>query len=267
MGPDVPAPLLRISPCVEDAWIGRRRPPPTLTRARRIAREVGLRHVYTGNVHDPEGQTTFCPGCGEARGGARLERGAARTGSGRAGPARAAGSGSRGASRARAAKPVGGRGQDVRWCVQPSPPPGAGSARPQATRPGQVLSMQAQVFTSPFGIGTGAQDGVAVVLFRAGGRRCLDPCLHVGLAVVADLPLRLALADPLAQVLAGRAAAGGAEREGQSEGQREGEAALHEAAEDRPNPPWGQARPGPRPISPSRPRPAPRWRSRAGRCR
>ncbi|MCM2318618.1 MAG: hypothetical protein NDI93_04720 [Pseudomonas sp.] len=26
----------------------------------------GLNHVYTGNVHDAEGGTTFCPGCGEA---------------------------------------------------------------------------------------------------------------------------------------------------------------------------------------------------------
>jgi pyruvate formate lyase activating enzyme len=41
-----------------------RTPPETLTRARAIAREVGLRHVYTGNVHDPAGQSTFCPACG-----------------------------------------------------------------------------------------------------------------------------------------------------------------------------------------------------------
>src|SRR5207249_3838741 len=38
-------------------------PPATLTRARRIALANGLRHVYTGNVHDTEGGTTFCPGC------------------------------------------------------------------------------------------------------------------------------------------------------------------------------------------------------------
>jgi pyruvate formate lyase activating enzyme len=38
-------------------------PPETLRRARRIAREHGLRYVYTGNVHDPDGQTTTCPGC------------------------------------------------------------------------------------------------------------------------------------------------------------------------------------------------------------
>jgi pyruvate formate lyase activating enzyme len=41
-------------------------PPATLRRARRIALEHGLRHVYTGNVHDPAGQTTYCPGCGAA---------------------------------------------------------------------------------------------------------------------------------------------------------------------------------------------------------
>jgi pyruvate formate lyase activating enzyme len=40
-------------------------PPATLRRARRIALDQGLRHVYTGNVHDPDGQTTYCAGCGE----------------------------------------------------------------------------------------------------------------------------------------------------------------------------------------------------------
>jgi pyruvate formate lyase activating enzyme len=38
-------------------------PPATLTRARQIALGNGLRHVYTGNVHDPDGGTTRCPGC------------------------------------------------------------------------------------------------------------------------------------------------------------------------------------------------------------
>jgi pyruvate formate lyase activating enzyme len=41
-------------------------PPATLTRARAIAREIGLRYIYTGNVHDREGQTTWCPSCGAA---------------------------------------------------------------------------------------------------------------------------------------------------------------------------------------------------------
>jgi pyruvate formate lyase activating enzyme len=39
-------------------------PPPTLKRARRMALQAGLHHVYTGNISDPEGATTYCPGCG-----------------------------------------------------------------------------------------------------------------------------------------------------------------------------------------------------------
>jgi pyruvate formate lyase activating enzyme len=38
-------------------------PPETLTRARRIAMEQGMRYVYTGNVHDAAGGTTHCPSC------------------------------------------------------------------------------------------------------------------------------------------------------------------------------------------------------------
>ena len=38
-------------------------PPATLIQARRIALDAGLHHVFTGNVHDPEGGTTFCPNC------------------------------------------------------------------------------------------------------------------------------------------------------------------------------------------------------------
>ncbi|MCA9603896.1 MAG: AmmeMemoRadiSam system radical SAM enzyme, partial [Myxococcales bacterium] len=41
-------------------------PATTLTRARAIARGAGLKHVYTGNVHDAEGDTTYCASCGEA---------------------------------------------------------------------------------------------------------------------------------------------------------------------------------------------------------
>jgi pyruvate formate lyase activating enzyme len=42
-----------------------RTPSETLRRARRIALSKGLHHVYTGNVHDPEGGSTWCPGCGQ----------------------------------------------------------------------------------------------------------------------------------------------------------------------------------------------------------
>jgi pyruvate formate lyase activating enzyme len=41
-------------------------PPATLSRARRIGIGEGLRFAYTGNVHDPDGGTTSCPGCGSA---------------------------------------------------------------------------------------------------------------------------------------------------------------------------------------------------------
>jgi pyruvate formate lyase activating enzyme len=64
MGPDVPLHFSAFHP----TWKMTDRPSTpsaTLTQARRIAREVGLRHVYTGNVHDKEGQSTLCPGCGQ----------------------------------------------------------------------------------------------------------------------------------------------------------------------------------------------------------
>ena len=38
-------------------------PPATLHAARRIARDVGLRYVFTGNIHDPAGQATYCHAC------------------------------------------------------------------------------------------------------------------------------------------------------------------------------------------------------------
>jgi pyruvate formate lyase activating enzyme len=39
-------------------------PPETLRRARRFALANGLKHVYVGNVHDREGDTTSCSACG-----------------------------------------------------------------------------------------------------------------------------------------------------------------------------------------------------------
>ena len=40
-------------------------PPETLTRGRRIALANGVRYAYTGNVHDPARQSTYCHQCGE----------------------------------------------------------------------------------------------------------------------------------------------------------------------------------------------------------
>jgi pyruvate formate lyase activating enzyme len=39
-------------------------PAATLTRARRIAMEQGVRYAYTGNVHDSDGGSTHCHHCG-----------------------------------------------------------------------------------------------------------------------------------------------------------------------------------------------------------
>ena len=63
LGPDVP---LHFSAFHPDFMMLEtpRTPPQTLTRARNIARSHGLRYVYTGNVHDREGDATFCPSCG-----------------------------------------------------------------------------------------------------------------------------------------------------------------------------------------------------------
>jgi pyruvate formate lyase activating enzyme len=40
-------------------------PAATLDRARRIALDNGISHVYTGNVHDRNGGSTYCSGCGQ----------------------------------------------------------------------------------------------------------------------------------------------------------------------------------------------------------
>lgn len=38
-------------------------PPQTVKLARRIALDQGLKHVYTGNIHDHDGGKTYCAGC------------------------------------------------------------------------------------------------------------------------------------------------------------------------------------------------------------
>mgnify|MGYP001822282031 CR=1 FL=1 len=63
LGRDVPHHFTAFHP---DYKMRDRSPTPseTLTRAREIALRNGERHVYTGNVHDRAGQTTYCHGCG-----------------------------------------------------------------------------------------------------------------------------------------------------------------------------------------------------------
>ncbi|MFQ5500587.1 MAG: AmmeMemoRadiSam system radical SAM enzyme, partial [Candidatus Zixiibacteriota bacterium] len=62
LGPDVP---LHFSAFHPDYLLTDRSATPvsTLQRARRIAIESGIRYAYTGNVHDQEGDSTYCHQC------------------------------------------------------------------------------------------------------------------------------------------------------------------------------------------------------------
>jgi len=65
LGPDVPLHFSAFHPDWKMTDIPAT-PAATLARARRIAQKRGLHYVYTGNVHDTEGGTTYCPHCGKA---------------------------------------------------------------------------------------------------------------------------------------------------------------------------------------------------------
>ena len=63
LGPDIPLHFSAFHP--DYRMLDKpRTPPETLLAARRIAREVGLRHVYVGNVHHKVAQSSYCSGCG-----------------------------------------------------------------------------------------------------------------------------------------------------------------------------------------------------------
>ncbi len=64
LGPDVPMHFSAFHP----SWKMMdypHTPPATLQMARRIAIKNGVHHAYVGNVHDPEGDSTYCHQCGE----------------------------------------------------------------------------------------------------------------------------------------------------------------------------------------------------------
>jgi len=63
LGPDVPVHFSAFHPAGRMSDHAAT-PPQTLSRARRLAQAAGVRHVYTGNVHDAEGGSTYCSGCG-----------------------------------------------------------------------------------------------------------------------------------------------------------------------------------------------------------
>jgi pyruvate formate lyase activating enzyme len=65
LGPDVPLHFTAFHPDYKMLDVPRT-PASTLRRAREIAVSNGLNFVYTGNVHDAEGGTTYCPNCGAA---------------------------------------------------------------------------------------------------------------------------------------------------------------------------------------------------------
>ena len=64
LGPDVPMHFSAFHPDFKMQDLPAT-PPDTLTRARKIAMEAGLRYAYVGNVHDPEADSTWCPKCSE----------------------------------------------------------------------------------------------------------------------------------------------------------------------------------------------------------
>jgi len=64
LGPDVPLHFSAFHPDFKMMDIPPT-PAATLTRARNIAMQNGLRYVYTGNVHDETGGSTYCHNCGQ----------------------------------------------------------------------------------------------------------------------------------------------------------------------------------------------------------
>jgi pyruvate formate lyase activating enzyme len=63
LGPDVPLHFTAFHPDFKMTDVPPT-PPATLTRAREWGKRNGLHHVYTGNVHDRDGGSTWCTGCG-----------------------------------------------------------------------------------------------------------------------------------------------------------------------------------------------------------
>jgi len=64
LGPDVPMHFTAFHPEWKMLDI-ESTPSSTLSRARQIAIDNGVRYAYTGNVHDSQGSSTWCHHCGE----------------------------------------------------------------------------------------------------------------------------------------------------------------------------------------------------------
>lgn len=61
-GPDVPLHFTAFHPDFKMTDIPRT-PPDILVSARKLAMSKGMKYVYTGNVYDPDSQSTYCPAC------------------------------------------------------------------------------------------------------------------------------------------------------------------------------------------------------------
>jgi len=64
LGPEVPLHFTAFHPDFKMRDV-HHTPESTLIRARKQAKAAGLYHVYTGNVYDVDGQSTYCSGCGK----------------------------------------------------------------------------------------------------------------------------------------------------------------------------------------------------------
>jgi pyruvate formate lyase activating enzyme len=64
LGPDVPLHFSGFHPDYKMRLV-QPTPSSTLRQARQLALAAGLNYAYTGNVHDPSGSSTLCPGCSE----------------------------------------------------------------------------------------------------------------------------------------------------------------------------------------------------------
>ena len=89
-GPDVPLHFTAFHPDYKMTDIAADAAGDADARARDRAARNGLHYVYTGNVHDLEGGTTYLPGLRRSADRARLVRDPAATGSTTAAPARIA---------------------------------------------------------------------------------------------------------------------------------------------------------------------------------
>ena len=131
LGPDVPLHFTAFHPDFKMNDVPPT-PPATLSRARDIALDNGVRHAYTGNVHDPAGGSTYCHSCG----GLLIERDWYRLGAGTSTIAAAACTAAASAPAVSTAHPAPGArgGFPSASEAEESMVPGAGENKPQSRR-------------------------------------------------------------------------------------------------------------------------------------